>query len=324
MSEWAAGIVWGFGFVVAIYGLQEMGPLWLSTFRFVLVPVVVGAVFGASIARRKLSKSGHRFCPVSISAANLKTTMGITLLPGIFIGSVLILQTVGLVYTTATKSGFITCLYVVLVPPLEALLFRRLFSFVHVLCVIGALIGLLLVTEAPLGSLIGLLSGSGIFEVHHEFNRGDLYTLASVIFSTFHILIVTYFAERIESPLAFNVGQSIWAGLLSLVAAMILEPDILGRLSLSIPWKAVWAVLYLGIGSTLIGFMIQVRAQKVFSATLCSILFLLEAPFAALAGFIFLNERMDLYRWLGCSLILGCASIATVFSISQKQQPHNG
>jgi drug/metabolite transporter (DMT)-like permease len=279
-----AASLWGFGFIAAIWALEAMSPLAVTGWRFFLASLFGGGVvlFTPSL-RRELAWATFRLAAPS----------------GFFLSLTLVLQTWGLRYTTATKSGFITCLYVLIVPLLERVFLRRKLHRLHYVFVSVALIGVALIGDIHL--FFDSSSRSGAL------NFGDFLTLLCAIAASLHILSFGFIATRIGSSFVFNFYQSVWAGAIPLALSFFIEPglktSLLGR-----PLMGLGALVF---GSTLIAFALQVRAQKVLSPSIASLLFLLESPFATLYAIYLLNESLRTEQWAGAGLILVAAAAAS-------------
>ncbi len=296
-----AGALWGFGFVAAMWSLKAGGPLAITGWRFV-VAAGIGLTFTFFI---------NRFQKHSRSTANWKLNLKTARLPGLFIAGTLIFQTWGLQHTTATKSGFITCLYVLIVPLIEPFLGGPRPTRAVWLSALGALVGV--------GLMCGLWT-SQVLDERSAINVGDFLTLLAAFCASFHILAI----DRIGAKLGlgfdshkFNTAQSLAAGLPTLVLALAIEPGALYfPLGLIIqPNVATIGFLSLAIGSTLIAFALQVRAQKHIPPTTASLLFLLESPFAAIFATLLLNEIMSPTQLIGGAIILMSVGFATYKSV---------
>ncbi len=190
-------------------------------------------------------------------------------------------QQIGIVYTTAGKAGFITGLYVVIVPVLGLLWSqrpgRRTWS--------GAFL-------AMLG--LYLLSVGGRFNI----SRGDLFVLISAFFWAGHVLVIGWFSPRIDS-LTLACLQFATCSLLSLVTALATEVlTFQGLIRAAIP------VLYAGLLSTGVAYTLQVVAQRRVPTANAAIIMSFEAVFAALGGWLILGEKLPLRGLLGCALML--------------------
>jgi drug/metabolite transporter (DMT)-like permease len=283
MKKWFAAselllatIIWGFGFTASIWALTAFDPITISIVRFG-VSFLIGVV--ALVAYPKWR---HEF-----SRANFFGSM----VPGLMLGATLCLQTWGLEYTTATKSGFITTLYVVTVPILDAMFFHVRLDRRHFIWVLLALVGTAMMVQLQLGQL----------------NTGDLLTFACSFTAAFQILFIVQVSGRITSPFAFNTMQSFWCAL----AAVIFIP-FYGHLHIHTPsFQAALGLCSLTFLSTLLAFALQVKAQKVLSPGISSVIFLLESPFAAIFAMIFLHETLTVWQSIGGVLIFVAAYRAT-------------
>src|SRR6266540_1594547 len=196
----------------------------------------------------------------------------------LFMGSAL--QQVGLLYTTAGNAGFITSLYVVLVPILLFLVWREKFHWMAIVAVVLAGIGAF------------FLSTGGTF----EFQKGDAIEVFGALFWTFHVIVLGKYAARFES-MSFSVGQLVVCGLLNLGIRIIAEPAMRFSLplTLSIAYTAFFA---LGLCYTL-----QIWAQKHTPPADAALILSLESVFAVISGWLFLDEHLTAIQIFGCILI---------------------
>lgn len=270
---------WGFGFVGSRWALESLDANEITLVRFA-VASAVGLPFLFLAPARKVWKD------------NLKWSF----IPAMLLLGTLILQTWGLNYTTATKSGFITTLYVVFVPLTEAAMNKGRMPRALWICVAGALLGTALIVDL----------GSG------EMNYGDLLTLGCAVLATAQIYWLGLVSPRIKEPFAFNILQACWAALFCLPIVHL--GKLKAKFQLSGNWSAhVWiGLLSLAIGSTVIAFFLQVRAQKRLSPTVSSLLFLLESPFAMIFSIFLLNESFRGMEGIGALIIFVSAVGATL------------
>jgi len=267
-------IIWGFAFVAQRVGMEYVGPFAFNGVRFAL---------GCLVLLPFLVKSGFRNDSRRINKKpiNVRTAIFGGLLAGLalFIGASL--QQVGLVYTTAGNAGFITGLYVVIVPVLGLFLRQRTNT--------GTWLGVGLAT-------IGMyfLSVTEHFSVAY----GDVLELIGAFFWAGHVLIIGWLSPRMESfKLAFL--QYAACSLLSLVTSAFFEVTTLNALVL-----AAIPIFYGGILSVGIAYTLQVIAQKKAHPAHAAILLSLEAVFAALGGWILLKEVLLARQIAGCALML--------------------
>ena len=275
-----AGALWGFGFVATVWALNDMGPLMLTLFRFAWISLIgFPLLMLVPRWRRTLSMSQWR----------------LSFWPGFWLAATIIIQTFGLRYTSASKSGFITTLYVLMVPALESFWHKRRLPRRHWFYAFVALLGVALMMD---------LQKTG-------WNVGDGLTLVCAVAATLQIFWFGLIAEKIESALTFNLLQSSWAALIALPAALIFEPWPKFPLS-NISFLGLIALTF---GSTAIAFGLQIKAQRVISPSRSSLFFLLESPFAALFAYILLGEVLSPSQWCGGLLILVSLSLSTLRAV---------
>lgn len=262
-----ANILWGFGFTATVWSLESFSILQSLSLRFVIVGLIIGIYSVFYINKRKVIDL-------------LKTTA----LPAFFLGGEVVFQVWGLKLTSPTKAGFITTLFVVIVPLLEQFFFKRKISSWHWIWVFIAIIGTYLIVGGALTNKI---------------NTGDLIILASALFASLHILSIDRLAKANDSLFYLNGLQALWIGaLLFPVLSVQGFPD----------WSNVSIKSWLGLtsltfGSTLLAFYFQMRAQKRLNPATCSLLFLMESPLAALFSYLFLADRLEAIQIYGCVLI---------------------
>jgi drug/metabolite transporter (DMT)-like permease len=267
--------IWGFAFVAQRVGMDFVGPYTFNGVRFALgslslIPLLVFTANGSS----------RRATGIAAPPGLMKTVAG-----GALAGAALFLgasfQQVGLVYTTAGNAGFITGLYVVIVP----------------------LMGLIWGQRPGLGTWVGaILATVGLYflSVTDSFTiaYGDFLELVGAFFWAGHVHIIGWLSRRIH-PLRIAFVQFATCSTLSLVAAILLE---------DITWAGIEAallpILYGGLMSVGIAYTLQVVAQKEAHPAHAAIILSLEAVFAALGGWMLLNELLSLRGMLGCALML--------------------
>lgn len=273
-----AAALWGFGFVATVWCLKVFSVLELTFLRFLLASLI-----------------GLPFVLVSLKNHSLRRKFRMSFVPALWLMGTLILQTWGLVYTTPTKSAFITTLYVVFVPLLEAFLARRKIPLTIWGCVLIALIGTALIVDLGFSDL----------------NIGDVMTFISALFATGQIYWMGSVSGKIAKPFVFNIYQCFWSVLF--VLPLLYGSDLPHKLLLIGEWPSLAFVglLSLAIGSTVIAFYLQVRAQQQLSRTVSSLMFLLESPFAMIFAMIFLGQSLHPLEALGALLISAAAFFAT-------------
>ena len=270
-------IIWGFAFVAQRIGMDHVGPFTFNGLRFVLgslslLPIIFFQRNSTSIKNNNgIIKSGT--------------------LSGIFLFLGISFQQVGLVYTTAGKAGFITGLYVVIVP------FLNLF-FKQDKTGLGTWIGAVLAS-------IGMFLLSVTNNMRMEF--GDLLVLFSAICFAFHLIIIGRLSKQFNTAW-LSLVQCLVCSILSLLVAAIFETFILADiLKISIP------LLYGGVLSVGVAYSLQIYGQKDSPASHAAIIFSLESVFAAIGGWFILNEILSGRAFLGCVLMLAGMLISQLY-----------
>ncbi|MCS6099190.1 DMT family transporter [Shewanella baltica] len=264
-----AAAIWGFGFVAQTLGMEHLSPFAFNGIRFLmgtfsLVPLVWYL--------RRQNK-------LHVSAS--KDLVRGSLLVGVLLFAGASFQQVGLQYTTAANAGFITGLYIVLVPVLGLALKHTTGLNTWLGCAIAA-VGLYFLSVKD-GISIGY---------------GDALQLVGALFWALHILAVDHFAKRI-SPVVLAMMQFFVCGVLSLMVSAVIEVTTLDGV------MAAWGSLfYAGLISVGIAYTLQVLAQKNAHPAHAAIILSLETVFAAIGGIIFLDESLSVRALFGCGLML--------------------
>jgi len=262
-------VIWGSAFVAQRVGMESMGPMLFTGLRFALGALVIVPFV---LAQRRKAPSDR------LDGKRLAwggTLAGLAL----FGGSAL--QQIGLVYTTAGKAGFITGLYVVIVP----------------------LLGLLVAHRPGPGTWLGAaMAAVGLYllSVTQDLTMawGDLVVLAGAFFWAVHVLLLAWLVSRSDAVSLALIQFVVCAGL-SLVAAWLTEPIEAGMVL-----NGVIPILYGGLLSVGVGYTLQAIAQRNAVPAHAAIILSLEAVFAALAGWIILDERLGVRELAGCGLML--------------------
>lgn len=278
-----AGVLWGFGFVAAVWALRAFTPTETLVYRFIIATVLGELLY--------LLFRGPRF-------SSIKKDLMRALPAGALLGSMLLLQTIGLKYTSATKSGFITSLYVIMVPLLNTWFFKMKSTWINYALALVALAGTFILMDANL----------------QGFNVGDVWTLGCSLIAALHIIYIGRISGRVGNAFRFNNFQSFWC--LVVLAPLLLTQTTITTASVDwLPWIGVFS---LGAASSVIAFYLQIRTQKVLSDSTASMLFLLESPFAALFGFLLLQERLTLFQLSGALIIMISSILQILWDPSTK------
>ena len=290
-------LIWGTAFVAQKSGLDYLGPFTFNGVRsligglallpcIVLIDVINGqkpSLFGSCVSgeRRLALIKGGVYC-------------------GVILGIASSLQQYGIKYTSVGKAGFITTLYIIIVP-LLGVFFRRKVGLVMWFCSLLAIFGMYLLC----------FRGGG------ELNVGDgLVFLCSIVFSL-HILLVDRFAPQADG-VRMSCIQFWVAGVIATICALLFE---------QVVWRdllnAKWPLLYAGVMSCGVAYTLQIVGQKSVHPVVASLLMSLESVFAALSGWVILHERLSATELLGCAIIFIAVIIAQLPTKNEGKQGNN-
>lgn len=267
-----ASLIWGSAFVGQIIGMAGVGPLTFTAARFALGATIVAPL--AWIEWRRLERAGR--------APGRDAAYRIGLL-GLLLAAGAVLQQVGLVSTSATNGGFLTVLYVPLVP----------------------LLAWALTNESPHWSVwpaaAGCVAGSAMLTGvgTARFSGGDVWVLASALPWALHVLFVGRVANRIGGPFLAACGQFVVCSIAGALAALVSEPISIAGLR-----AAAGAIAYTGVLSVGIAFTLQVVGQRHAHPADAAIVLSSETVFAAFFGALLLGEQIDSAGLWGCAFIL--------------------
>lgn len=279
-------LIWGSAFVAQSVGMEYIGPFTFSTVRnlvaiVALIPVVW--IFGCSREKKSQLSPWQRLKPDPV-------TLKAGALCGVWLGIASILQQVGMVMTTAGKAGFITALYIILVPVLGRFLGRPVRKIL-LLCVPMALTGFY------------LLCVKGGFTV----SFGDFLIFLCAIFFAGQILTIDHFLLQGANSVKLAWVQFAVTFLISAVLTGLYERPVPDAL-----WDARWALLYTGLLSSGVAYTLQIVGQKYTDPTTATLLMSLESVFAALSGWLFLGETMTAREVIGCVLVFVAVLLAQI------------
>ena len=294
-------VIWGFAFVGQRLGMEHVGPLAFNATRFfigglVLLPLIVTSRRGAhrqmrSTATTAPAQSAHpqmRTAALNPSASeDADSAQGASMLRGgLLVGAVLFaaatLQQAGIMFTTAGKAGFITSLYVVIVPLLGLALGHRIARATWVGALLAA-VGLYFLSLRP-GDL--------------RMAPGDLLVLIGAVLWAVHMLLLGRLSPG-RDPARLAFVQFMTCAALSGLAALLFETTTVDGLRGALP-----AILYTGVLSVGVGYTLQVAGQRHAPPADTAIILSLEAIFAVLAGWLLLGEQLIARALLGCGLML--------------------
>jgi drug/metabolite transporter (DMT)-like permease len=270
-------IIWGSAFVAQRVAGQMGSVYFFNAARYLLAALVVlPFAFKASWTLAPHASAGVANPTYKMPREQFKWMLIAGFL--LFIGSAL--QQAGMVYTTAGNAGFITGLYVVLVPFALFFVWREKPHWMSIVAVFLAGVGAF------------LLSTGGRFEV----KPGDALELIGALFWTFHVIVLGKYASRFEA-MTFSAGQLIVCGLLNFGVGVVVEPMI------KFSGQLIFAIAYTAFFSLGLCYTLQVWAQRHTPPADAALILSLESVFAVLSGWLVLHEKLISIQVLGCILI---------------------
>jgi drug/metabolite transporter (DMT)-like permease len=284
-----AAVIWGSAFVVQQVGTGSLGTISFTGARFLLGAFVV------------LPFAARQFCRVQREERPFEGRDWYGLIAtGLVLCTAAVLQQHGILRTTVANAGFLTALYVPLVPIIGLIVLRRRVHW--------------FVWPASIGCFFGTYIMSGAQGLNIRI--GDLWVISSTLFWAVHVLLVGIMASRTRAPLVVATTQFFVCGSAGLVVGWIVEQptlaDFLG---------AFYGICYVGIFSVGMAFTLQVVGQRFTPAADAAIILSSETVFAALAGFLFLDERLSGFRMLGAVLILFNIIAVELMPMLRKPRP---
>ncbi|MCL5029821.1 MAG: DMT family transporter [Bacteroidetes bacterium] len=267
-------LIWGATFVIIKVALNDISPMTFVATRFLIASIILFPFY------LKIRKRFNKTITLS----------------GILLGTMFFLgfatQTIGLKYTSATKSGFITGTFVIFTPIFQLLFEKKRPSK-------GNLFGVVLV----LAGLIFLSSkGNSILDIFHEigegFNIGDFFTLLGAIFFAMYLVYLDILIKKFEFfPLVIlQVGST---AVLGIIFSIGLSAFSVETITISISKNLIFALLYTSILATVVSTTLQTKFQKYLTPTKVGIILSFEPIFSAITAFIILNERISHFSFLG-------------------------
>lgn len=265
-----ASFIWGTTFVAQITGMDRIGPFTFNMSRSVVG--IIALFIYMLITKTKFS-------------SDRKDLFKGGMLCGLFIFIGTSLQQVGLLYTTAGKTGFITSFYILVIPFLGIIFFKTKIAPITWGIIIIGFIGLYLLAVPSLETF--------------NINKGDFIVFLGSFCWAGHILAVDHFSKKVN-PVELSIFQFVILMLASLVMTLIFERETATLSNIFLSWKS---IVYAGLLSTGVAYTLQMVGQKYTSPVVASLILSLEAVFAALAGFFVLNETMTSREFLGCAIV---------------------
>lgn len=312
-----AALIWGSAFVAQSVGMDYLGPFSFNCVRsfmgsLVLLPVIwfmdrqkkgTAGNNGAVSAKAEAVSAGREEADGIIAGQTAEAGIReensrVLLTGGLCCGVILTLSTslqqIGIKYTTAGKAGFITALYILIVP----------------------LLGLILGKKVGIKTWIGVaLAVAGMYllciKEGFSISYGDFMVLLCALVFSLHILAVDYFSPRVDG-IRLSCIQFFVCGCISAVPMLVWEHPELSQII-----RAWQPLAYAGVLSSGVAYTLQIVTQKHLNPTVASLLMSLESVFAVLTGWLVLNERLTPKELLGCVLVFTAIILA---QLPQKQK----
>jgi len=275
-------IIWGSGFVASAVSLEYYSPYQILAARFLIGAVILCIVFYKKL--HLLSKSA----------------LGKGVILGIFLYIAFALQTVGLQFTTPSKNAFLTSVNVVIVPFIAFVLYKRRIDIYETFGAVIALIG------------VAVLS----LQLSTEINFGDMLTLICAVAFAFHIFYTSKFVKE-EDPFLLTIIQMSTAAVIGFVVVLFK-----GETTFSVETEGLTMLLYLGIFSTTIAFLLQTVAQKFITETKAAIILSTESFWGMAFSIVILSEVLTTRMIIGAILILAAIMLSeTKLSFLKRRKP---
>lgn len=273
-------IIWGGGFVASDMALESLRPFQIMAIRFLMASALMGA---ASIRELK-----------GINFKELQA--GILMGTALFVGFAF--QIVGLQYTTPSKNAFLTALNVVMVPFISFILLRKKISRKSIAGAAMAIVG------------VGLLS----LEKNMSLSMGDALTLVCAVGFAFQIFFTSEFVKKYRA-VVLNFIQMLTAVLLSAICLFLF-----GETDFHVTPQGWLSVLYLGIVSTALCYLLQTASQKYVDETKAAIILSMESVFGTLFSILILHEQVTLRMVCGCVIILAAVIVSNLADTQEVQE----
>ena len=270
-----AAAIWGFAFVIVKDSLDYIGAVWMMAFRFTIAAAALSIIYCKKL--KLLTKRAW------IHGGIL----------GFYLFFAYLVQTIGCKYTTAGKNAFLTTIYVFFVPLFLWIQTKKRPAWYVFMCAVMSIAGI---------GLLALGTGDG-----GNVNIGDVLTLICGIFYALHIIFTSKYNEE-HDPILLTVLQFLFAAIFSWIVAPIFD----GAFPLAQVQnpRVIVSMLYLGLFSTMVAFVLQNVGLKYLPSALASLLLSFESVFGVFFSTLVLGENLTLRMGFGCMLIFTAVVLA--------------
>lgn len=287
LALFGASLIWGFAFVSQSVGARYVGAnTFLAGRSWIAVIVLIPGLRVADLIRKKTGLPSSR--PANRTQRRLHMLGGAACGTALFLASAA--QQIGISDTTTAKAGFITALYVVIVPLFSIFVGRAPGKRIWVSVMLGV-IGLYFLCMAD---------GFG------EIRRGDLLMMLCALVFSVQILLVMHFSSMIDG-IRLSFAEVLTEAILASVSMLIFEHPTLEALKAAAP-----ALLYAGVMSSGIAYTLQIIGQKGLDPTIASLIMCLESVFSAIGGWLFLGQRLTARELFGCALMFAAIVLSQI------------
>lgn len=281
-------ILWGSTFVIVKQSLSDISSTLYVAIRFTTATLILLPIY------LKFRKPGGK----------------LIIWPGVALGVLLFLgfvtQTMGLQYTTATKSAFITGTFVVMIPFFQIFIEKKRPSKGTIIGIFLVFIGLIFLSSTG-DSVIEFLSSLG-----SGFNFGDFLTFLCAVFFAIQVVYIDKFSKE-NSVLALLFSQLITVSVLSFILTFIFDITSIEKVKIIYNGNVIFSLLFTAIVATLINIGLQTRYQKSVSPSKAGIIYSFEPLFASILAYIVLNEKISNFGYIGSVLIIAGLIISEIY-----------
>lgn len=268
-------LIWGFAFVAQSNAADSIGPLTYNGIRMLIGAI---ALLPLSFGKLKVHFKDKKY---------IKKLLKAGFLCALCLGCASVLQQAGIAYTTAGKAGFITSLYILIVPLLALCLGKKISRKVWI-CVFAGICG---------AYLLSMNEGFSIA-------KGDFLVLLCAVVFALHIMVIDHFGKDVDG-VELSQMQFLFAGLACFILMFFFEDVDLGAIK-----SVSGAILYSGVMSCGVAYTLQIIAQKYVSPAPATLTMSLESVWAAIGGALILGERMSAKEMLGCCILFAAVVVS--------------
>lgn len=290
--------IWGVAFVAQSVGMDYVGPFTFNAVRsllggIVLIPCIV---LLKRINAGSKDTAGVAECESGDPAGQRKVLLTGGVACGVLLCIASNLQQFGIMYTSVGKSGFITAMYIVLVPVLGIFLKKK--AGIKIWCSVAIAVG---------GLYLLCMTDSGF-----SIQKGDLLLLLGAVIFSFHILTIDYFSPKVDG-VKMSCIQFFTCGILSMVGMFLVEQPQIGAI-----FQAWMPIVYAGVLSCGVAYTLQIVGQKGMNPTVASLILSMESVISVIAGWLILHQKLSGRELLGCVLMF--AAIILV-QLPERKRP---